>query len=358
MSDVEAIAAAVHGGARAGGLVWSDRLVDVAVSHGVEALIARAPAGVDAPAAVRARLKGILAGYEALAAVHDDEAARVLARLAGAGVSPIVIKGAHLCHTIYPSPALRPRGDTDLVIAEAEQAAADAVLIAAGYSRRVHVRGTLILGQGHYVRTGRAGIVHALDVHWRLASPLVFRRLLPMAELRASRVAIPALGAHAFGPSTPHALHIACVHLMAHHRGGDRLIWLYDLRLLAERLDVEAAGAFAGAAAAAGTTGVCAAALDRARRYFDGPALASLSRAVQARHAGRAEPSARLLRASRPIDELWLDLRSCEGWRERMTLVREHLFPDAGYMRATSAGASWLPLAYARRAVRGWSKWL
>jgi hypothetical protein len=41
-----------------------------------------------------------------------------------------------------------------------------------------------------------------------------------------------------------------------------------------------------------------------------------------------------------------------------MTLLREHLCPDAAYMRATSAKSGWLPLAYARRAVVGARKWV
>ena len=356
LSDVQTIAAAL-GGPKPDGRPLCDHLVDVAVSHGVEALLARTPAALAASPAVRARLKAIVAGYEALLVVREQEAARVLAHLAAGGISPVLIKGAHLSHTIYPSPVLRPREDTDLVIAETEQAAVDAVLTAAGYSRSVHVRGALILGQCHYACHDRAGIVHALDVHWRLASPLVFRHVLPVAELRASRVAIPSLGVHAFGPTPRHALLIACVHLAAHHRGGDVLIWMHDLALLAEGLDGPEGDACLDAAAEAGISAVCASALDRARRYFDSPALASLARGSHTRHAGRDEPSARLLRASRPVDELWLDLRNCEGWLERMRLVGEHLCPDAEYMRATSASAGWLPLAYARRAVSGSRKW-
>lgn len=355
LNDIETLAAALHGALPEDGL--TDRLVDVAVSHGVEALLARTPAALAAASAIRARLKGIVVGYEALLTMRDREAARVLELLAARGISPVVIKGAHLSHAIYAAPVLRPREDTDLVIAEAEQSVLDAVLIAAGYRRSVHVRGSLILGQCHYLRADRAGIVHALDLHWRVTSPLVLRHVLPVAELRASRVAIPALGDHAFGPSSRHALLIACLHLGAHHRAADLLIWLHDVALLGERLRGRDADAFLEDTAAAGVSTMCATALDRARRYFDGPGLASLARRAHAGSAGRTEPSARLLRLSRPAEELWLDLRYCEGWGERATLLREHLCPDAGYMRATSAPAGWLPLAYARRAVSGARKW-
>jgi hypothetical protein len=354
MIAVDALAAALRGEAAD----VSDHLVDAAEAHGVDALVACAPAAAAAAPAVRSRLKATLAGYEALSAARDLELARVLDHLASGGVSPIVIKGAHLAHTLYAFPALRPREDTDLVIAEAAQAAAASGLQRAGYRRKVHVRGALILGQCHFERTDRLGIAHALDVHWRIAAPLVFRHVLPAGTLWTSRVPMPALGPRAWGPSRPHALLIACVHLVAHHRADPVLVWLYDIARLSEALGEDEAATFVETAAAARISLVCASALDRARAFFDGPALASLAARAHARADGRAEPSARLLTAARPIDEMWLDLRVSNGWGERIALLREHVWPDAEYMRATSGKTGWLPLAYARRAFRGARKWI
>lgn len=358
MSAVHVLAAVLRGERPAAGVVVSDHLVDVAEAHGVEALLARAPAAVSAAPAVAFRLKAMLAGYEALSAVRDRELSRVLEHLAIGGVSPIVIKGAHLGHTIYLSPALRPREDTDLVIADEEQARTASLLEGTGYRRTVHVRGALILGQCHFQRAdNNLGLVHALDVHWRLAAPLVFRRVLPAAALRLSRIPIPGLGAHAWGPSPPHALLIACVHLVAHHRADPILLWLHDIARLADSLDDADAAAFLEVAGAARISAVCASALDHARRFFDGPALTSLAMRARALGSAREEPSARLLTAARPIDELWLDLRISEGWRERVTLLREHLWPDPEYMRATSVRTGWLPFAYVRRALFGFRRW-
>lgn len=350
-----ALAAVLRG--EAPGATLTDGLVDVAVANGVEALLARSPWSAAAPAAVASRLKAILAGYEALSAANDRELARVLGILAAGGITPILIKGAHLGHTLYDSPALRPREDTDLAIAEDEEAVTAALLVRAGYRRRIHVRGKVILGQCHFERIDDLGIAHSVDVHWRLAAPLVFRRTLPAQDLRRSREPISGLGPDAWGPCRPHALIVSCVHLVAHHRDDPALIWLYEIARLAGMRGRDAA-TFIDTAGAAGISAVCASALDRARLYFDGPALSSLAARAHAQAAIRAEPSARLLNATRPIDEVWLDLRVSEGWRERAALLREHLCPEAGYMRATTAGDGWLPLAYARRAFAGAGKWM
>jgi hypothetical protein len=196
-------------------------------------------------------------------------------------------------------------------------------------------------------------VVHALDVHWRIAAPLVFRDLLPAPRLRDRAVPIPPLGAAGRGPALEDALIIACVHVVAHHRRDPLLLWLYEIAALARALDGEATGRFVDTARKGRVVTACAAALHRARRYFDGDALRALARTLDAA-AGAPEPSAAILRAAGPLDELWIDLKACDGWRERAALVREHAYPDSEYMQAAAGHGRW---AYARRLVRGLARW-
>ena len=62
----------------------------------------------------------------------------------------------------------------------------------------------------------------------------------------------------------------------------------------------------------------------------------------------------------RQLDVLLDNLRVLPGWRARLTLLKEHLFPDAAYMRRTYARGSPAPTLwlYVRRIVVGSSKWL
>jgi Uncharacterised nucleotidyltransferase len=334
----------------------ADALVDCAIDDHVGPIVARTTAGRDLPEPAAARLKQHVGGRELLTAIIDQEVARVLGALAGCGVRPLVIKGAHLSHAIYRSPALRPRADTDLLIAREDRDRVADALVASGYERFPHVRGKVILGQFHFTRTDSLGVVHPLDVHWRIAAPLMFADALPFESMRSTAVPIPPLGPHAYGPSLAHALVLGCIHLTAHHRGGAILLWLHDLRLLAEALDEQQQTAFVDAAVAAGVTALCVNALEQARRYFDDPVLASLCAGLAVKGQGRSEASARLLTIARPVELLLLDLRTPAGWGTRLTLLREHLWPDPDYLRATGTHA-WLPLAYADRAIRGTRKW-
>lgn len=353
VTSADVLAAAVRGE-----IPPTHALVDLAIGHGVDALLG-GTIHPDAPADVAERLRQGLAAHQALAALRDTELRRVLAAFATAGVAVLIFKGAHLRHCLYRAPGLRPSSDTDLLVAESDRGATVALLGATGYSAAVHVRGRLILGQMHFGRQDEHRLTHPLDVHWRLAAPLVFRHVLPMRELDALAMPIPVLGESARGPSWAHALLIACVHLVAHHRPDPLLLWLYDISALAARLDPPGWDVFVQTAVSARVTGVCAAALAAARRHFDHQALATAeARLCASANAHEDEPSRAALSVHGPIEELWLDLRAVEDWREGLTLLREHVYPEAGYMRERAGDDGWLPLLHARRLTRGIPRWI
>src|SRR3954468_24140088 len=55
-------------------------------------------------------------GQSAGERVRGDEIRRVIDALAASGLRPILLKGTGLAYGVYPAPASRPRGDTDLII--------------------------------------------------------------------------------------------------------------------------------------------------------------------------------------------------------------------------------------------------
>jgi len=356
--SLRALAAALRGAALPQSDATShDALIDLAIEHGVAGLLARTAAGRAMPAPHSARLATHVREREVLTAIQDGEIPRVLAALEARGVHPLVIKGAHLSHALYPSPALRPRGDTDLLVADADREQAAAALSDAGYAPLAHVRGSVILGQFHFIRTDDVGIPHALDVHWRVAAPLLFAPVLPIDGLRARAVPIAPLGPHARGPSIVDALVLACIHLVAHHRHSAILLWLHDLFLLASALDGAQCDEVVGIAVDSRVAAICADPIAQANEYFDDARLATLASRLKIEAARQEEPSARLLAITRPVDQLLLDLRTSSTWRTRVRLLREHLVPNADYMR-TRQTRGWLPLAYARRAIAGLPRWL
>src|SRR5262249_30430235 len=147
----------------------------------------------------------------------------------------------HLAYTHYARPDLRPRVDTDVLISADARAQVDALLDRLGYERAANVTGELVSAQTFHVKRRGDAIVHAVDVHWQVATPLVSANVRTSAELLARSVPLGQLGPSACAPADVHALLIACVHRVAHHTESVvRLKWLYDIDLIARGLDARA----------------------------------------------------------------------------------------------------------------------
>jgi hypothetical protein len=349
-------------GARELANVDVDQLVLRAESHGVLPLVAeRARSRADVPSALRSALEVETRRHAAIDTAREVELRRLLAALEVRGVRALLMKGAHLAYTHYGRPDLRPRIDTDLLVARTDRETAVEVLSACGYESTGHVPGTLVMYQACYVKRRQGVQLHVVDVHWKVANPQVFSDLVSYDELQASAVALPALGAGAWGLSDVHALLIACVHRVAHHYDAGKLIWLYDIHLIASRLPPGEWRTFEALCQSRGVARVCRRSLERASAAF-GTALPSVVLSGLDRVMSETEvaTAAFLEPGRRHVEQVVGDLRALPSWGDRARLVRQHVFPPASYMRGSYAPSSGAPLAvlYVRRALQGAWKWL
>jgi len=290
--------------------------------------------------------------------VRGRETASVLRALSGCGVRAVLLKGTALAYTVYDSPSLRPRADTDIIVFREQTGEVRRVLRELGYQATPYCDGERLFCQFELQRTDDLGVVHAFDVHWKISTQSMFADALTCGELVAESVPVPALGAAARAASTRHALLLACIHPAMHHRNEERLIWLLDVHLLASRLSAAEMESFAELAVAKRVAAVCARELARARAAF-GTAVPSHVIHFLRAHAG-GEPSAEYLDPSRRWHhELLSNLRGLPGWRSRLSLLREVLVPGAQYMKHAYGitgrwtGAAALPALYLHRGALG-----
>jgi hypothetical protein len=294
---------------------------------------------------------------------HRIEIDRVLRELDSAGVKPLLLKGTALAYSHYPSPALRPRGDTDLLIPEKTHTATAHTLYRLGYVKGEGVEGKFISSQATWSRTDEYGATHVLDVHWRINNSQVLAKLLAYDELAARAAPLAALGPCARALVPEDALLVACIHRAGHlhapyhvdgvaHLGIDRLIWLYDIHLLVSRMSAEELDRFAALAVRKRIQSLCHDALLRTGECFATPIPSGVL--AQLNHSGPVEPSARYLTGGR-IRLMVEDLRALDAWADRVDWVRELAFPPARYMRwkYRNAGIGWLPILYLRRGLTG-----
>ena len=327
--------------------------------HGVAPLVSAAIMRLDGPpSGLTDTARATVAGEVAADLLHENELRRLLEALSEAGVNALLIKGALLAYTHYLRPDLRPRVDVDLLIPASQRDAADAVLSKLGYEGDIQASADLVLYQRSYTRSSHG---HALvvDLHWRLTNPAVFGHVLSFEEMDAAAVDVPMLSSRARGLSSVHALFVACVHRVAHHFADDRLIWLFDIHLVASGLSAAEWSAFADLAVGRRVTRVCEAGLAQSTSRFS----TTVPQTVWDRLSegiAETEITAEYLRPDRLRVLVVLDdLRALGTWTDRWRLLRDYAFPPVNYMRDVYAPSSDLPLAwlYMRRMFFGAWKW-
>lgn len=317
-----------------------------------------ADVGRDWPQQVRRALADEARQNDAIGLLRDHELRDVLLALASADVHPLILKGAALAHTHYPTPASRPRIDTDILIPSRSVEITRQVLVDCGYTAPNFCGGDLFC-QFPMQKSDRFGFVHKLDVHWKISTQPVFADVLSYPEMAAASIEVAALGPHARAPYSVHGLLLACVHPAMHHRNVESLLWQFDIHLLAASLSDMELGEFAELARRRRVSTICAEQLDATRRRFG----TWIPEAVRVSLAGGGdEPSAAYLRANRQwTDDLVASLRGLRRWPERVRFLRDVAFPSPRYMRSaydlprSPLATLMLPLVYAHRlAAGGW----
>jgi hypothetical protein len=272
----------------------------------------------------------------ALEALQAETLREVLAALPG---SPLVTKGSALAYSIYDSPDLRPRSDVDLLIDENELDAVRAAFRSLGFDESVS-----ILRQHMFYRVDKNRVMQTYDVHLDITNNATTAGVLRYEELRARAMRIDALGATA--PSHEDSLLYACVHRVVHHYDADRLIWLYDIRLL---YDVVDRAVFWKRATERKVVTICRQSVLSAYDWFGGD-VGELPPAAD------DEPSRVFLEPDQTRASLLAgDLASLSSWRDRLRVLNTLLFPPIEYMQQAFGVRLrvLLPFFYVWRAVRG-----
>ncbi|HUR32683.1 MAG TPA: nucleotidyltransferase family protein, partial [Vicinamibacterales bacterium] len=210
--------------------------------------------------------------------------------------------------------------------------------------------------QFQMIRRDGFGIDHAFDVHWKISTQAIFADLLTYDELLAEAVPVPSLGPHARAAGHLHALLLACIHPVMHHRNSERLLWLYDIHLLATRLPDGDLERFTQLAIAKHVARICRHQLSRCATRFGTPVPARLLASLEADRG--VEPSEIYLRQDRRWhDELASSFKGLPRWRDRARLLREVILPGPGYLLKTYGLTRWgfllLPVLYSHRCLRG-----
>jgi hypothetical protein len=291
----------------------------------------------------------------ALEPMRLDDLRAVLDALASRGIDALLMKGTPLAYDLYPAPELRPRGDTDLLIARSSIEAMRAAMLVLGFEERLTSGDEHGVRQATFTRRDAFGVEHAYDVHWDIANNALFAETLRFDELRARAVAVPAIGMHARALSRVDALLLACVHRVAHHHDTDRLIWLVDIALLRERMTRAEHEQFWRLAADRGVAGVCMRSVEVADEWMPRARAHRAEEFLSREEIERDEPSRVYLDRELTYGRaMAADLRALP-WRARLQRLWQLAVPPAAFMRQSFQPRSRLvlPWLYVYRGARG-----
>ena len=335
-------------------------LAATAEEHGISTLVWEAVVRSGPPAAVlRAALDARARGAATRDFLVQAEMRRVLDAIAAAGARAVVFKGSALAYTVYAQPWHRPRTDTDVLTSGADVPSVSAAIEACGYVRSDALSsGTLVSHQVAFERTDAHGLHHVVDLHWKIVNPQVLADALLFDEIWQGSTAAPKLGPAARVPSRVASAILGCVHRLAHHQDLDRLIWLYDLKLLTEGFSPADWEELCLLAADRQVSAVCLDGLERARATFGAPLPPEAAKRLAS--AGECDPSRRYVDTIVGKRHVLASDLAALGWGARVRLLREHAFPPAAFVlqRYGRRTRMWLPALYAHRLVTGAYRWL
>ncbi|KAB2888884.1 MAG: nucleotidyltransferase family protein [Desulfobulbaceae bacterium] len=112
-----------------------DAVLAEAERHGMAPLLHwhLSPLADSCPSQVKMALRLLYLRHRNANAVYAEVLREVTELFVNAGIDALVLKGAALCHTLYPEPGLRPMRDIDLLVRKEQGRQAQDLLIAAGF---------------------------------------------------------------------------------------------------------------------------------------------------------------------------------------------------------------------------------
>jgi len=335
------------------------QLVQTAIDNGVASLLhhelSQTGSWAEYPAQFRELLTRPARQTMALDMLREQDLRILLKQFADAGIRYLLIKGGGLAYTHYSRPFLRDRCDTDILFADQgmfEQAWG--LLETLGYQRRNTLSGEFVGYQHCCWRALGSDIHQVLDCHIRINDYLFFADALGFEELMDQSVVVPQLAASARTLRPVHALLLACMHRVATMPLGnaDRLIWLFDMYLLAGSFSGDDWAQFLALASDRSIAGSCQHSLDAAREFFPvavpDDVLIGLAKAAENEPFTPGEDMKRW--------EYYLHVfKSTRGWGSKARLLKEHFFPSAEYLmeKYQTRNRFKLPFLYVHRVFVG-----
>jgi len=357
MTDLDALLRALSWDTTDAGGAVTQQVIDAAQEHGVAMLLFDLQRSAARPVLsphIAQTLLELARQQTVIELARLIGIRRVLGSLDQAGIPVLLLKGSALAYWLYDNPAQRSRCDLDILVADKATAkhATDA-LQRSGYALSIEALEASAEFEVALERTLPGGILHRVDLHWQVVNHARLAEGLTFADLDAHAISIPSLQCDARGLGMVHALVHALLHRITNMPSGahDRLIWLYDIHLLAQRFTSEDWSEFLRQCVSLACATPCLDGLRATRAVFGTPIPQAVEHLLQAQ--SNTETWALGLGLGLGVDQGAMDRAhlAALSWPQKLGWLRRKLLPSRKFMRYRygEAGGAGLLRAYMRR---------
>ncbi|NND82791.1 MAG: hypothetical protein HKN50_10225 [Gammaproteobacteria bacterium] len=264
----------------------------------------------------------------------------------------ILFKGTALAYSVYEQPWLRPRSDADCLIDVMQRPEFEACFEQLGYQKLFAMEAELVHYQATYSKALGHGSALNIDLHWQISNRHLLARAFNVDQLLVHANRLPKLSDGIAVPCSTDSLIIAALHRLGHHPGEERLIWLYDIHLLAQSLRSDDWHRLEARVTRKKIAALTLDSLKMSQQLFETPIPESVIERLE-KAASKPEPSRLFLqRELKEWQYFWRDLKGLDRAVDRCRAVWQNLFPPADYVRRqmNTRFALW---GYLKRGARG-----
>lgn len=276
------------------------------------------------------------------------------------GIRALLLKGPAWGYSIYPHPSTRPSGDIDILVLPEMFQEGRRVLEALGYKcwrKRFEVAHRFDCEEV-FVKKDATAIAFPIELHWDIHKYFGTDRRNDIEGLFNRSECIQVCDTPVDILSPVDALIHAALHLALTHNRNLRLIWLYDIGLLAGRLcGPEDWRFFVERASASGAGEAAALSLQGAGLWTNlETTKVSLLALEELRNSAQAREKVRIARrmATSKLADLEFRMRSCPTIYSKCLYLLHFIFPPPHYVQRSAfyLRGRFLPIAYIIRWFR------
>lgn len=208
--------------------------------HGISLLLVDSASNLtDWPKGAATRVKDEARQQSFWELSHHKSVALLCEALNTAGVQPVVTKGTSLAYSLYPNPAIRRRGDSDILVPDGDRDHVRDILRQCGFSPCEDDRPL----QESWQIDVPPNFNHVIDMHWRVNASAAISKQVEAGRAGIETIDLPRLSPNSKGAAPLDNLILTSINRSLHVMMGyvlgdeklfecDRLIWAVDMDLL------------------------------------------------------------------------------------------------------------------------------